>query len=174
MTVKMKYINFESKSIKSLWSKKKIGSVSLPIVNKMNSMSNKIAFMPNFIHSMDSTNIQMLVKFYLDLEDHNKVNLFTVHDCFATSPDKMNKLNKDIRNCFVMIYFEKDYIKSLHQNFIIEIYKNVKRFYIKKNNKLEEISINDIYEIDFYQEYIIKLDNKKEYTIPSLPYKLEN
>jgi DNA-directed RNA polymerase len=54
MKVKMGYQKRESKPIKSLFSKLRIGSVSH--LTKLDHISN-IAFMPNFIHSMDATNL---------------------------------------------------------------------------------------------------------------------
>ena len=172
MVVKMKYITFESKPVKSMFTKIRKGSVNLPLPGKrMDIISNKIAFMPNFIHSMDSTNIQILIKNYID-ENNDKMNLFTIHDCFATTPNFMSQLNKDIRLAFIMIYFENDYIKSVHENFLKQIYNVTKKFYIKKNNKTEQVKIIDINKISIYEEYIIIL-NKKEYTIPSFPYKLD-
>jgi DNA-directed RNA polymerase len=40
-------------------------------------------FLPNFIHSLDASNIHLLINliYLLDLKD---MNLYTIHDCFAT------------------------------------------------------------------------------------------
>jgi len=65
MKVRMGYKKRESKPIKSLFSKLRLGSVSLPLT-KMDHISNQISFMPNFIHSMDATNIQLLIKIFKD------------------------------------------------------------------------------------------------------------
>lgn len=170
MKVKMGYQKRESKPIKSLFSKLRIGSVSRPLT-KLDSISNRIAFMPNLIHSMDATNIQLLIKIFTD--KNKTMNLLTTHDCFATTPNYMYDLNKEIRLAFLMIYFKDDYIKSVHENFIKQIYNTTKLIYIKEKDKLVKVNIEDIKNItlslDCNKEYVIIM-NKKKYTIPSLPY----
>jgi DNA-directed RNA polymerase len=98
----------------------------------MDSMSNKIAFMPNFIHSMDSTNIQILIQNYKSKKEED-INLLTIHDCFATTPNYMKELNKEVRLAFLMIYFQGDYIRSVHEHFLNKIYKNTNKIYELKN-----------------------------------------
>lgn len=44
----------------------------------------------------------------------------------------MSDLNIEIRLAFFKIYFEDDYIKSVHENFIKQIYKSTNSIYIKK------------------------------------------
>jgi len=102
MIVKMGYQERKSKPVVSLFSRLRLGSVSLPLKD-MDSMSNQIAFMPNFIHSMDATNIQFLIKRFID--KNKTINLLTTHDCFSTTPNYMYDLNKEIRLAFLMIYF---------------------------------------------------------------------
>jgi len=175
MKVKMGYQKRESKPITSLFSKLRLGSVSLPLT-KLDFMSNRIAFMPNLIHSMDATNIHLLTKKYID--KNKAINLLTVHDCFSTTPKYMYDLNKEIRLAFLMIYFkEDDYIKSVHEKFIQQIYNTTKSIYIKENDKLVEVKIEDIKNItlslDSNKEYVIKI-NEKNYTLPSLPYNTKN
>jgi len=131
MKIKMQYNKRKSEPIKSLFSNLRIGSVSLPLA-KMDSISNRIAFMPNFIHSMDSTNIQLLINIYKARKEED-INLFTIHDCFATTPNYMKELNRDIRLAFIMIYFQGDYIKSVHENFIKKIYNCTKKDIRRKN-----------------------------------------
>ena len=174
MKIKMGYTKRKSKSINSLFSKLRLGSVSLPLT-KLDPISNRIAFMPNFIHSMDATNIQLLIKRFTD--KNKTINLLTTHDCYATSPNYMCDLNKEIRLAFLMIYFNFDYIKSVHENFIKQIYNTTKLIYIKENDKLVKVNIEDTNNLalflDSNKEYVV-LINKKEYTMPSLPYNTKN
>ena len=182
MEISMKYDKRKSKSLKSIFSKKRIAVVSLAAasgsstINEMDSISNRIALMPNFIHSMDSTNIQLLISNYV--VKNKEINLFTIHDCFATTPDHMKDLNKDIRLTFLNMYFHSDYIKSVRsygaENLIKKIYYNTKVLYEKDDEgRLKVVSIKDIDNISNFinvnKEYIIKI-GVKEYTIPSLPY----
>nr|QWO71438.1 RNA polymerase [Termitomyces sp. T123] len=118
MTIKMAYTELKRKRGKNLFNPKKSNSVSLPL-KKMDKLANKIAFMPNFIHSMDSTNIQLLIKILR--ENKQNINLFTIHDCFATTPDTMKLLNSEVRKAFAMMYFDLNYIKNLHLDFLKQI-----------------------------------------------------
>jgi len=89
----------------------------------------------------------------------------------------MFDLNKEIRIAFIMIYFQGDYIKSVHENFIKQIYCTTKLIYIKENDKLIKVKIEDIknlsLSLDFNKEYVVII-NKKKYNIPSLPYDTNN
>lgn len=46
--------------------------------------------MPNLIHSLDASNIQLLCKFLN--ENEIKIPLYTVHDCFASTANNMSIL----------------------------------------------------------------------------------
>lgn len=170
MNIKMKYVDLKNHPSKSLFSKKRISSVNIAS-NKMDIMSNKIAFMPNFIHSMDSANIQLLIKIIKDKKKDN-FNLFTVHDCFATTPNYMEELNKEVRSAFIMMYFDTEYIKNVHINFLRQIYMDTKKMYAEINGVTEVVKFNSIEDINFdlNLKYIVKDEYGKEYTIPSLPF----
>ena len=173
MKVKMKYKTIVNEPSKSLFSKKRLSSVNIAS-GKMDTMSNKIAFMPNFIHSMDSANIQLLIKNFIEKKKET-INLFTVHDCFSTTPNYMVDLNKEVRLAFIMMYFDTDYIKKVHISFLRQIYMESKRMYVEINGKTETLKFNDINDINFdvTSKYIVKDQNGKEYSIPPLPFNMD-
>jgi DNA-directed RNA polymerase len=174
MKVKMKYKTIVNEPSKSLFSKKRLSSVNIAS-GKMDTMSNKIAFMPNFIHSMDSANIQLLIKNFIEKKKET-INLFTVHDCFSTTPNYMVDLNKEVRLAFIMMYFDTDYIKKVHISFLRQIYMESKRMFVEINGKTETLKFNDINDINFdvKLKYIVKDQNGKEYSIPPLPFNMDN
>jgi DNA-directed RNA polymerase len=83
----------------------------------------QIGFMPNFIHSLDAANVHLLCK---DLEimnvegNENKfIPLYTVHDCFASTPNNMFLIEDKVKNAFIDIYFKDEaYLIKLHNNFL--------------------------------------------------------
>jgi DNA-directed RNA polymerase len=202
MVIKMKYLKKTSEPIKSLFTKRKLGTVSLPTT--MDSVSNKIAFMPNFIHSMDATNIQILIQNY-KAKKKESMNLLTIHDCFATTPNYIEELNKEVRLAFFIIYFKTDYIRSVHENFLYKIYKCTNKIYTLNNKKeylnnsylepaekndvvnknlsiikrkyLQEVEIKDpdnlFLSLDIKKEYIVETKNNKFQIIPCLPYNFD-
>ena len=108
--------------------------------------------MPNLIHSLDSANIQLLV----DKIDSAHCPLYTVHDCFATVPQSMKLLEKEVKNAFLDLYFsDTGFLVKLHEEFIKRVSENRQ---IK--NKIDPDTGDTV-------EFVV-IENKK-YLIPSLP-----
>ncbi|RKP33911.1 hypothetical protein BJ085DRAFT_20939, partial [Dimargaris cristalligena] len=122
------------KTNSKLYKRGKSISISLPL-NEYNFNIIKRGFMPNFIHSMDAANIHLLINLILSDKD---LSLYTIHDCFASTPNNMGKINKFVRNTFIKLYFDKNYLNIMHNNFIEQIKchytvydnDNIKYFYI--------------------------------------------
>lgn len=75
----------------------------------------KRSFMPNFIHSLDTANVHL---FLLNISEI-KLPVYTIHDCFASTPNNMFKLVKYVKQAFIEIYFKDDgYLSKLHKHFI--------------------------------------------------------
>lgn len=98
------------------------------------------SFIPNFIHSMDASNIVLLVKKIIELD----LNIITIHDCFGIHANHAELLSYLVKESFISMYGNKDSIEKFHSltlenikaNYIIDNSKNV---IIDKNGK--EISI---------------------------------
>ncbi|XP_029040441.2 DNA-directed RNA polymerase, mitochondrial [Osmia bicornis bicornis] len=69
---------------------------------KPDSLKQKNAFAPNFIHSLDSSHM-MLTSLHCNQED---VTFVSVHDCFWTHPCTVNIMNKICREQFVALHCE--------------------------------------------------------------------
>ena len=65
--------------------------------------------MPNFIHSMDASNIHLLID--LLIYDKYYIQLYTIHDCFASTINNMKYIEKYVKLAFIKLYFEKNYLK---------------------------------------------------------------
>nr|QWO71439.1 RNA polymerase [Termitomyces sp. DKA64] len=150
--------------------KKRGSTVSLPL-NKINKLANKIAFLPNFIHSMDSANVQLLIK---NLISENRfINLFTIHDCFASTPETMRLLNYEVRRAFTMIYFDQNYIYTMHRNFLAQIISHT-TIYMDNGKEIIPLDLTQIDKIDYTKtaNLFILLNNKRVY-IPELPFNVD-
>jgi len=101
--------------------------------------------MANLIHSLDSSNIHMLVKKIID--DKLELNLYTIHDCFASTSGEMAIIEKLIREVFANIYFSKDYVSRLDSIITAQIkedenvYQKGDKFFFKNNSKPIELDI---------------------------------
>lgn len=75
----------------------------------------KRSFMANFIHSLDAANIHYLIKIIISSREYKdkKINLYTIHDCFASVNDQMDTIEYLVRKAFSKLYFEENYLLEL-------------------------------------------------------------
>lgn len=124
-------------------------TISVP-TNKLNIRKIKTSFMPNLVHSLDASNIHILS------EKLTYQPLYTIHDCFATTANNMEDIERKVKASFIEIYFNNEnYLEKMHISIIDQI----------KSFKHEIINING-------DEHII-IDNIK-YVIPKLPESFTN
>nr|QWO71425.1 RNA polymerase [Termitomyces sp. T73sscA] len=173
MRIEISYKEFKTKKGKSLYDSKKRNSVSLPIPGKINHKANKLSLLPNFIHSMDSANIQLLVR-NLTLNNKNyNINLFTIHDCFATTPNTMKILNLEVRRAFSMMYFDEIYLKKLHFEFLRQI--SYYEYIYKEDSDGNETCFDLLSCYENYRLFIFISSNKNKEKVklylPNLPFK---
>jgi DNA-directed RNA polymerase len=107
-------IKFESIKIKAnLLSKSKTTTIKLP-TDSIDKLAMKRSFMPNFIHSLDAANIHLLLANISELN----IPIYTLHDCFATTPNYMFTMEKLVKEAFINIYFkDQGYLIKLHKLF---------------------------------------------------------
>ena len=86
--------------LSQLYPNSKPVTISIP-TNKFNIPKIKRSFMPNLIHSLDASNIHLLCNKLVASQNqlplrsgpnaaNNNIlqgNIYTIHDCFATSPN---------------------------------------------------------------------------------------
>jgi len=150
--VKIKYqqIKFDS-----FVTKNKIINISKPITisiptNKINKVKMLRSFMPNFIHSLDASNVHLLLH---KLIKNEQIPVYTVHDCFASTANNMSILEHNVKKAFIDIYFSEEGFLLKSHNRIISQIKEVH----------ETITING-------KEYIdMSSFNTPDILIPELP-----
>lgn len=64
------------------------------------------SLMPNLIHSLDAASLMLLCEKFFNLYKNN-VSIFTVHDCFATTSDKVNNLLIILRSVYTRLYSQE-------------------------------------------------------------------
>jgi DNA-directed RNA polymerase len=75
--------------------------------------------MPNFIHSLDASNVHILL---YNLATKYKIPVYTVHDCFASTPNKMGLLERNVKEAFIDIYFKDEgFLIKTHNRIITQI-----------------------------------------------------
>ena len=95
----------------------KVKSLQLTVKTDIVSLrKQKLGIVPNLIHSMDASNIAILVNNLLDMD----VNfpMFTIHDCFGTHPNYMLTLSDIVRDKFIKLYAKDSFLKKLHKKYL--------------------------------------------------------
>jgi DNA-directed RNA polymerase len=93
--------------------------------------------MPNLIHSLDASNIHLLIPKLTDQP------IYTVHDCFATTPNHMSNLEYFIKEAFIEIYFrDGNYLEFMHNHLVQQIKDHCNDIIVKENGE-EVVIINN-------------------------------
>lgn len=116
--IKMISITHQTKLLKNV----KSLTISIP-TNNIDTKRQSSAFMPNLIHSLDASNIQLLVYLIINLpfemgsiNINNDIPLYTIHDCFASNIENINKIETLVKSAFIDMYFNVNYLIKLHNN----------------------------------------------------------
>ena len=83
-------------------------------INKKNSRKYSSSISPNIVHSLDAAIVQG-VALYCKNADEPISNLLMVHDSFATTPNRIDQLNKIIRKVVIDL-FSEDYLEILYKD----------------------------------------------------------
>ena len=82
----------------------------------------KQAFIPNFVHSMDSSNIVLLLN-TIEKEGRNIV-FASIHDCFATHANDTAWLAWYVKHSFIKIYSDSEFLLRFHKIIQLRIEAN--------------------------------------------------
>ena len=108
------------------------------------------ALMPNLIHSLDATSLSLLYNIFL--RKYPEAQFFSIHDCFATTFDKVTFLKEILASVYTDLYSNTQYLKEFDGNII------------------EYIHSNTDYKID--ENRTIELDNGKFYILHDIKWVL--
>lgn len=95
--------------------------------NKYMKKKQKIAFLPNLIHSLDAAALALLVYYFFEDKRFNVKNIYTIHDCFAVTANNVTNLSYMLIHVYQRIYTEKTYLKEFDENTINFIKFNCKK-----------------------------------------------
>lgn len=95
----------------------------------------------------------------------NNIPLYTIHDCFATTPNNMELIKSNVTLLFSEMYFSTPYIKILHLSLLKQIlsYDDIFGYPIeiitdKHRNKNDKLIIKDFKKVNIVLDNIIKID----------------
>lgn len=118
LKIRYSQIKFESITTKNRLISSKPISISIP-TQETNHIKMIRSFMPNFIHSLDAANVHILLN---NIGLNYKIPVYTIHDCFATTPNNMELLEYKVKEAFIEIYFKNEgFLIKTHNNLIEQI-----------------------------------------------------
>ena len=147
LTLDQKYIKFTKYDITNTIFKKRYKIVlRRPEVKNnsgvINSSKQKNAFVPNFIHSMDGSNIVLLLK---SMQDKQGIDVATVHDCFGSQANHADMLARLVKESFISMYGNNCFIDRLHSYMLVSLRNlyHIKddKVIIEKNDEILELPI---------------------------------
>src|SRR5436305_5296223 len=109
--------------------------------NKFNNQKQIRAFMPNLVHSLDATSIALLVDYYFKIKFPEN-NIYTIHDCFAVTTDRVETLINLLKFVYLDIYSNENYLIKMDK----EILHNIKLHFGEDcyDEKTRKIKVNDL------------------------------
>lgn len=82
-------------------------------------LKNKIAFLPNFVHFLDSCIAIDVVKKCKE----QKIAILTVHDCFYTKPEYLTNVRSFYRESYIKIVLKENLLENLFKNNNVDMLK---------------------------------------------------
>lgn len=134
LTIKQSYLKSESTSISPfMYSKIKL-NLKVTVRDKYDNKKQIRAFMPNLIHSLDATSLNLLYEQFIKaFQTSYETQFFPVHDCFGTTCDKAFVLKVLLAFVYTDIYSNDPYLYKF-DNFVLDhIENNIKDVLDREN-----------------------------------------
>lgn len=138
------------------YSKKRV-SIKYTKKNSLDKNKQVVALMPNLIHSLDAASLMILCEKFMS-NYKNNASIFTVHDGFATTSDKVSNLLIILRSVYTQIYSGEPYLRSFDEN----IFDSIKKSY-EKTMTWDPIKRELIFDGKTYEIHSIDLVYGKEH-----------
>lgn len=133
LVIRQKYTKFKKIRVKPSLNKTSTTYTILIPTDQIDLNKQRAAFMPNICHSMDASNISLMINTLI--KQNKYINLFTVHDCFASTADSIQTINIVVRIAFLMLYSDSNYLNKLHDSYCKFITDN--EFTIENNKVID-------------------------------------
>jgi DNA-directed RNA polymerase len=92
------------------------------------------ALMPNLIHSLDGTSLNLLYELFIKtFKTSSETQFFSVHDCFGTTCDKAFTLKVLLASVYTDIYSNDPYLYKFDNYVLDHIENNIKDVLDRKN-----------------------------------------
>ncbi|KYQ53912.1 DNA-directed RNA polymerase, mitochondrial [Trachymyrmex zeteki] len=117
-------------------------NLKIKVSKKLDTVKQKNAFAPNFIHSLDSSHM-MLTSLYCEQAG---ITFMSVHDCFWTHPCTVDVMNRICREQFIALHSEP-ILENLSEFFCKKYETHIASNKRNKKRKSEDVSLQVFQEI---------------------------
>jgi DNA-directed RNA polymerase len=90
--------------------------------------------MPNLIHSLDATSMSLLHKQFSSIYGDQFIQLYSVHDCFGTTCDKVFVLKTILASVYTDLYSSNQYLLKF-DNCILDSIENQTDLTLDRNKR---------------------------------------
>jgi len=137
--VKQSYLEVESTSIRPFVYKDT--KINIQVVNKdkYDKLKQVRALMPNLIHSLDATSLSLLYDKFSNV--YKDSQFLSIHDCFATTVDKVATLKTMLSSVYMELYSNDPYLDQFDKYLLNYIEKTGR--VLDRNTRTVEIIINN-------------------------------
>lgn len=115
LKITQKYVVFDIIKSKGVW---QIRDIALKVpTSKIDRRRQREALMPNIIHSFDASNVVKTV----DILQKDNIEIFTIHDCFASHAANIHKVQLAVKMGFIKLYVNRDVLAKFHEGCLTNI-----------------------------------------------------
>lgn len=154
LKVKQSYLDVDEVRIKPFQYLKNTFVLKIPNQNKYNKVKQRNAFLPNLIHSLDASALALLVNLYSSDISIEEKNIYTIHDCFGAPCSNMGKLVNLLKDVYVSVYLDANYLKELDSEI--------------KNTIIKLCGDNSIIYDNNTKQYVVLLSDNSQYNFPNI------
>ena len=120
LLVTQSYLKSETVKIKPFSYSRTTLNLTRSVSNVYDKWKQCVALMPNLIHSLDASALTLLFLSFKKDYPYN-YSFYAIHDCFATTADKMGSLISLLKSVYVKLYSDEPYLRTFDKNIIESI-----------------------------------------------------
>ena len=112
--IKQSYVEDDKVRLKPFSYHKSTFTLRVRDKNQLSRAKQVRSFMPNLVHSLDATSLALLVDLYF--KSNNIHNIFSVHDCFAVTANRVGNVMELLKLVYTKIYSNDLYLEKLDRD----------------------------------------------------------
>lgn len=140
LEIKQQYYAKETIRVKPYTYNKNTFNFTILNKKEFNTNKQKIALMPNLVHSLDAASLCLVIINYFKYSNNNQ--FYAIHDCFAVPCNKVNILFETLKSAYCIIYSKNKYLLEFDSNFRNMIIKTYGEKFVTFNDKEGILNIN--------------------------------